>query len=173
MTGREEPSTRELQENLQRRVLQVEGPEMLEKRYNRHGVPKKTASKSNAATAKTGSSLAETNFRGQQQHGNGNGRHAQNGAGAQTQTSGAQSQGAASTAASAAVAPDPVAQADTPTTNDSLGLDIECVLSHRQCRQASDNSTGLRMLATSPPFKWAPHPGTSSCLWTLVRPIFG
>jgi hypothetical protein len=122
MTGREEPSTRELQENLQRRVLQVEGPEMLEKRYNRHGVPKKTASKSKAA----GSTLAATNSGGQG-HGNGNGRHAQNGAGGQQQGTGAQQQPGTQQpgAASAAVAPDPVAQADTPTSNDSLGLDIE------------------------------------------------
>lgn len=134
MTGREEPSARELHENLERRVLQIEGPEMLEKRYNRHGVPKTAStSTSKTALAKSGSSLAANNFRG-----NGNNKHSGNAAGSQQQGSGSQQQGSGASqqqqgsaqqqgAASATVAPDPVAQADTPADSDSLGLDIEYV----------------------------------------------
>lgn len=38
MTGRAEPSSRELKANLHRRILAVEGPEGLAKRYNRQGL---------------------------------------------------------------------------------------------------------------------------------------
>jgi len=39
MTGREEPTVEEQRGHLERRVLAVEGPEGLEKRFSRHGVP--------------------------------------------------------------------------------------------------------------------------------------
>lgn len=90
MTGRREPSREELHENLRKRVLSVEGEEGLqkryirfsgipkhtreteheglEKRYNRHGVPKsaKTGKKANLDTL-----LASATVK-QNQHAHGN-----------------------------------------------------------------------------------------------------
>jgi len=113
MTGRVEPTRRELQANLEKRILSIEGVEglerrfnrmgvpgrkrqteaesRLEKRYNRLGVPKKLA----AATPTTeGASLIELN------------------------------EGNATGQAAAPVTSD-VTFANTPTTANSLGLDIE------------------------------------------------
>lgn len=50
MTGRDEPSHEELELHLKRRVLSVEGPEGLEKRYNRQGVPKTQSKTSSTKT---------------------------------------------------------------------------------------------------------------------------
>ncbi|KAF9524418.1 aspartic peptidase A1 [Crepidotus variabilis] len=101
MTGGEVPSRRELEENLERRVLAVEGPEGferrfnrrapidesdevdLEKRYNRIGVPKPASPQGNTLAAVKGG-------KGQ-----------------------------------AAVQKTPVAAANAPTADNSLGLDIQ------------------------------------------------
>lgn len=55
MTGREEPTRRDLHGLLERRVLSVEGQDGLEKRYNRYGLPAPAHSSGAGAV-----SLAET-----------------------------------------------------------------------------------------------------------------
>lgn len=105
MTGRLEPTRRELQANLEKRILSIEGAEGLEKRFNRMGVPSRrlerrfnrfgVPKKHKAGAPGTASLLAEKKSKkpvGQQQ--------------------------------AAAVVPS-VTDANTPTTSDSLGLDIE------------------------------------------------
>lgn len=57
MTGSNPPPDRELHARLHRRVLSVEGPEGLEKRYNRKGVPKQQipkVSKAKSTATKSG-----------------------------------------------------------------------------------------------------------------------
>lgn len=58
MTGREEPTSEELQQHLEKRVIAVEGPEGLEKRFSRYGVPK---SRPKGATTTKTVSKAKTN----------------------------------------------------------------------------------------------------------------
>lgn len=53
MTGSNPPPDRELHARLRRRVLSVEGPEGLEKRYNRQGVPKQQTPKVSKAKSTT------------------------------------------------------------------------------------------------------------------------
>lgn len=53
MTGREEPTSEELEQHLAKRVVSVEGPEGLEKRYNRLGVPKPKTGGASSTKAKT------------------------------------------------------------------------------------------------------------------------
>ena len=121
MTGREEPSRRELQERLERRVLEIEGPEGLEKRFNRIGVPRYLEGESrlekrynrmgvparHKASASKGASLLEAKKKG----GKG-GKGAQGAQGAQggplddTNTA-------------------DITFANAPSADDSLGLDIE------------------------------------------------
>jgi len=114
MTGRLEPTRRELQANLEKRIVSIEGPEGLEKRFNRMGVPGRkrqteaesrlerrynrigVPKKHTAATATTGASLVELK-KGQ----------------------------AAGQAAAPAASATGVTFANTPTTANSLGLDIE------------------------------------------------
>lgn len=133
MTGSREPSTRELQERLERRVLAIEGPEGLERRfnrmgvpskrlearYNRHGVPKSaTAAK---AKAKAGSASLATiqsaRKKGGKERGGKQGAGVGAGAGAGA--------GQNSTQPAAAGNIPGVSVANQPTDNDSLGLDIE------------------------------------------------
>ncbi|KAF8969251.1 aspartic peptidase A1 [Flammula alnicola] len=106
MTGRSPPSRRDLQENLERRVLAVEGPEALEKRFNRMGVPKRRVENvlekrfnrigvPKKAKAPDSSSLISLK------------------------------KGKNSTAQAAPVTANAVAQANAPTAANSLGLDIE------------------------------------------------
>ena len=119
MTGRAGPTHETLVENLERRVLEIEGPEglerrfnrigvprrsvednVLEKRYNRIGVPKKSVKAASAGSA----SLASLK--------KGKNNKAKGGKAA------AGSQPAAVPAAG-------VTNANTPSTGDSLGRDIE------------------------------------------------
>ncbi|KJA26380.1 hypothetical protein HYPSUDRAFT_36694 [Hypholoma sublateritium FD-334 SS-4] len=121
MTGRAGPSDAELVANLERRVLAIEGPEGLERRYNRMGVP----------SSRDEGTVLEKRFNRQgvprrnQQRGiqslkkgkggrNGNGGNAGNG-----------NAGAAGSATSAATPVNDVTFANAPTDSNSLGLDIE------------------------------------------------
>lgn len=114
MTGRAGPTHETLVENLERRVLAVEGPEGLERRFNRMGVPRRSTDDNvlekrynrigvpqRAKTSGT-ASLASR-------------RAAKN----KNASSGSQSSQPAAAPASS------VTNANTPTTADSLGLDIE------------------------------------------------
>lgn len=117
MTGREEPTRRDLQEKLERRILEVEGPEGLEKRFNRMGVPRYLEGESRLEkrfnrmgvpkrqkkAAAKGASLLE----------------AKKGKGGQ----GAGGQGAGGPLDDTNTAD--ITVANTPSTSDSLGLDIE------------------------------------------------
>ncbi|KDR78920.1 hypothetical protein GALMADRAFT_244580 [Galerina marginata CBS 339.88] len=117
MKGLALPTRRELQANLEKRVLAVEGPEglerrfnrrdsvALEKRYNRIGVPK-TATQAKAKAAKAKVNLKEGSELAAAKKGKGKG-----------------AQPAQPAQPASAVAP--VAQANAPSDNDSLGLDIE------------------------------------------------
>ncbi|KAG6861997.1 hypothetical protein C0995_008184 [Termitomyces sp. Mi166 len=132
MTGRREPSREELHENLRKRVLAVEGEEGLQKRYNRFsGIPKhprenedlekrynrQGVPKSAKAGNKAGSGAVLASTAGKQNHGHGN----------QDNTKGGNAVGAATgnAGSSATTAPDTVTNANAPTANNSLGLDIE------------------------------------------------
>ncbi|KAG6868061.1 hypothetical protein C0993_007848 [Termitomyces sp. T159_Od127] len=133
MTGRGEPSREELHENLRKRVLTVIGEESLykrynhfsgipkyergleqdlEKRYNRQGVPK---------SAKTGKKVGLDDVLAiaavkQNQHAHGN----------QDKTkSGENGTGTGNAGSSGTAGPDTVADANAPTADNSLGLDIE------------------------------------------------
>ncbi|GLB40508.1 putative peptidase A1 family protein [Lyophyllum shimeji] len=125
MTGRREPTTEELHENLRKRVLAVEGEQGLERRYNRIGVPKKSK------TAGSGAVLASGAARNRKGKGQGNGRIKGNGkgiaaggaAGAGAGAAAGASAGAA--AGASAAAPDKVTPANQPSAANSLGLDIE------------------------------------------------
>jgi len=126
MTGREEPTRRELQEKLERRILEVEGPEGLEKRFNRMGVPRYLEGESRLEkrfnrmgvpkrqkkAAAKGASLLEA------KKGKGG-----KGAGEGGQGAGAGGQGAGGPLDDTNTAD--ITLANTPSTSDSLGLDIE------------------------------------------------
>ncbi|KAG6898201.1 hypothetical protein C0992_003313 [Termitomyces sp. T32_za158] len=125
MTGRREPSREELHENLRKRVLTVDGEEGLhkhynrfsggepeqdlEKRYNRTGVPKSAKAGNKADLDVVLSAGAKQN-----QHAHGKQDKMTNGG------NGAGNAGSSSTAAL-----DTVTNANAPTANNSLGLDIE------------------------------------------------
>jgi len=71
MTGRAEPTTEELTNNLRKRILSIEGEEGLSKRYNRVGLPKASAkAKSSAKSANSGAALAIAKAHGNKQNGN-------------------------------------------------------------------------------------------------------
>ncbi|RDB25910.1 putative aspartic-type endopeptidase CTSD [Hypsizygus marmoreus] len=99
MSGRTEPTTEELTNNLRKRVLSLDGSEALSKRYNRIGVPKAPA-KSAAKTAGSGAALASAAAKNRKGTGAGEG-------------------------ASFGTAVPDITAADTPTADNSLGLDIE------------------------------------------------
>jgi hypothetical protein len=119
MTGRAGPTHETLVENLERRVLAIEGPEGLEKRFNRMGVPRRSTADNvlekrynrigvpHKAKTTGAASLASL-------------KSGKNRNGAKGSKS---SQPAAAPAAPASS----VTNANTPTTANSLGLDIECV----------------------------------------------
>ncbi|KXN91695.1 putative aspartic-type endopeptidase CTSD [Leucoagaricus sp. SymC.cos] len=145
MTGRNEPSAEELEQHMKRRVVSVEGPEGLQKRYNRQGVPKTQG----GATGKTNNQKATGGRNGQQgngatgQSGNNNGGNQTTGnkggkgagnskggkgAGAATGAAAGAAGGAAGATAGATsggAATQAVTNANTPTAGNSLGLDIE------------------------------------------------
>ncbi|KAF9453437.1 acid protease [Macrolepiota fuliginosa MF-IS2] len=149
MTGRDEPTSEELTRHLEKRVIAVEGPEGLEKRYNRQGVPKSrptsdTTLKTVSTKAKTNSQTGSGNNQKNGQANNGKGTANTNsgkgskgatkgtsvtaGAANATSTSGAVTGGTNSTSTTAGaqeVAVDNVTNANTPATANSLGLDIE------------------------------------------------
>ncbi|KAF8199635.1 aspartic peptidase A1 [Pholiota molesta] len=117
MTGRAGPTHETLVENLERRVLAIEGPEGLEKRFNRMGVPRRSTADNvlekrynrigvpHKAKTTGAASLASL-------------KSGKNRNGAKGSKS---SQPAAAPAAPASS----VTNANTPTTANSLGLDIE------------------------------------------------
>ena len=125
MTGRAGPTDAELVENLERRVLAVEGPEGLERRYNRMGVP----------SSRDEDAVLEKRFNRQgvprrnQQRGVQSfrkGKNGKNGNGGNAKGNGGNA-GSASTSTSTSSAVNDVTFADAPTDSNSLGLDIECV----------------------------------------------
>lgn len=131
MTGRELPSTSELHENLRRRVLAVEGEQGLVKRYNRNGTKKTVA---NTRPAGSGAVLAAAAAKNR----NGNAQAAENGRKGKARKGKGKGKGKNEAAAGAGAGaggavggnvdtsvPDAVAIANTPTTANSLGLDIE------------------------------------------------
>ncbi|KAJ6631021.1 aspartic peptidase A1 [Mycena sp. CBHHK59/15] len=124
MTGREAPSDAVLEESLRKRVLAVEGPEGLERRFNRVGVHDKRFNRTGVhdkrklGKGKKGAAAAAA--------------AAGTGAGAAAAGAGAGAAGAAggnAASASALGGPDSalgsVEVANTPTTSNSLGLNIE------------------------------------------------
>lgn len=117
MSGRAGPSDAELVANLERRVLAIEGPEGLERRYNRMGVP----------SSRDEDTVLEKRFNRQgvprrnQQRGV---QSLRKGKGGKNASGG---KGNAGTATSAATPVDDVTLANAPTDSNSLGLDIEFV----------------------------------------------
>lgn len=71
MSGRTEPTTEELSNNLRKRLLTIEDSEMLSKRYNRLGVPKPQA---NGKKAGSSAALATLPAEGKKGKSNGNGK---------------------------------------------------------------------------------------------------
>ena len=96
MTGRQAPSSSSLEQNLVKRVLAVEGTEGLERRYNRRGVPRREV-------------VLEKRYNRQ-------------GLPAPKLNSNSL---VSLKGKKAAPAPPAVSKANTPTANNSLGLDIE------------------------------------------------
>ncbi|EKM78686.1 hypothetical protein AGABI1DRAFT_114293 [Agaricus bisporus var. burnettii JB137-S8] len=129
MTGRDEPTTEELERHLVRRVASVEGLEGLEKRYNRGGVPK--------SKAKGGASNKGTSKKGKQSKGSSNHQGGEGSTkvspdvvddnGDPAGTSGDPKVGGQSQTGDSSdpTTPDSVTQAEPPTADNSLGLDIE------------------------------------------------
>jgi hypothetical protein len=121
MTGRAGPTHATLVENLERRVLAVEGPEGLEKRFNRMGVPRRS----------TEDNVLEKRYNriGVPQRA----KTAAKTAGAASLASlktgknrnGAKGSKSSQPAAAPATPASSVTNANTPTTANSLGLDIE------------------------------------------------
>jgi len=106
MTQREEPSSRDLHARLERRILSVEGPEGLKRRFNRMGVPSRK---------REGALEKRYNRQGVPKN--------SNKSNAASLISEKKGQGSGQAAQPAAVSP--VAQAGQPSAADSLGLDIE------------------------------------------------
>ncbi|KAG6832820.1 hypothetical protein H0H92_009439 [Tricholoma furcatifolium] len=131
MTGRRQPTSEELHENLRKRVLAVEGEEGLQKRYNRFGVPsatdanlerrfnrlgvpKKSTSTGSGAVLAAAAAANERHTNQDKE-----GHHNQGGDGTSASSDSSSSSSSSSTAA------ETVAIANAPTANNSLGLDIE------------------------------------------------
>lgn len=128
MTGRAGPTDETLVENLERRVLAIEGPEGLERRFNRAGVPTRRNGNMlekrfnrigvpHKAQSSGSSSLATLK----------NGRNGRNGAAGASVAGSAGSTGPAASAGSQSqqTPPSDVTEANAPADSDSLGLDIE------------------------------------------------
>jgi len=124
MTGRAEPSVDELEYNLRKRVLAVEGEEGLTKRYNRVGLHKNKAANLAGTNALIGGGRKNRKNKAAAA-GAGAGAVIGAGAGAAKQAAGKGKGGNATGAANSTALPDGVEAANAPTGDNSLGLNIE------------------------------------------------
>jgi hypothetical protein len=170
MSGTEEPSARELESNLVRRILSVREAEVAKrfnrggvgrtsKRFDRHGIHGFYSFKDLEGVDGLDSIISPSNVT------------SGNGTGSSAATSADPAIGG-SPGAPAAAAPN-LTPANKPTAPNSLGLDIEYVVPFSQFTRTYLICSGVKMSGTLQLSRSVLHQGTFQFSWTLVPQISG